>query len=114
MTVRSKKKGRPLGRGRDRRWLCGALATALACSQPGHEGAGSGGQGQAESDAAQAGQGPVGGSSVQSAPKAPVQRVEVVARYPHDVDAYTQGLFVQDGVLYESTGRNGTSSVRIV
>lgn len=41
-------------------------------------------------------------------------RLEVVAEYPHDVEAYTQGLFFDDGVLYESTGRNGYSSFRKV
>ena len=39
---------------------------------------------------------------------------EVVARYPHDPDAYTQGLLFADGSLYESTGRYGSSSVRVV
>lgn len=39
---------------------------------------------------------------------------EVVARYPHDVKAYTQGLLIVDGKLYESTGRLGESSVRLV
>lgn len=40
--------------------------------------------------------------------------VEVVARYPHDVGAFTQGLLWHDGALYESTGRVGTSSIRKV
>jgi glutaminyl-peptide cyclotransferase len=38
----------------------------------------------------------------------------VVQTYPHDPDAYTQGLLFHDGFLYESTGRNGKSSVRKV
>ena len=33
---------------------------------------------------------------------------------PHDPLAYTQGLVFQDGVLFESTGRRGASSVRRV
>ena len=41
-------------------------------------------------------------------------KVEVVAEYDHDVNAYTQGLFFQDGTLYESTGQNGESSFRKV
>ena len=41
-------------------------------------------------------------------------RLEVVEEYPHDVEAYTQGLFFNDGELYESTGRNGFSSFRRV
>jgi glutamine cyclotransferase len=39
---------------------------------------------------------------------------EVVARYPHDRAAFTQGLAFYDGKLYESTGRLGQSSVRRV
>ena len=34
--------------------------------------------------------------------------------YPHDREAFTQGLAFQDGVLWESTGRYGTSSLRKV
>ena len=40
--------------------------------------------------------------------------VEVVARHPHDPDAFTQGLLVHDGHLYESTGREGRSEIRRV
>lgn len=39
---------------------------------------------------------------------------EVVARYPHDTNAFTQGLIYLDGYLYESTGRRGQSSLRRV
>ncbi|MEQ1616854.1 MAG: glutaminyl-peptide cyclotransferase [Terricaulis sp.] len=38
----------------------------------------------------------------------------VVHTYPHDRDAFTQGLFFRDGFLYESTGLNGHSSIRKV
>ena len=38
----------------------------------------------------------------------------VVHVYPHDPNAFTQGLVVVDGHLYESTGRQGHSSVRMV
>ena len=41
-------------------------------------------------------------------------RLEVVAEYPHDVKAYTQGLFFHEGQLYESTGQYGGSSFRAV
>ncbi len=44
----------------------------------------------------------------------PVQQVEVVASYPHDPEAFTQGLVFHDGFLYEGTGRNGQSSLRRV
>jgi glutaminyl-peptide cyclotransferase len=37
---------------------------------------------------------------------------EVVHTYPHDPQAYTQGLFYLNGFLYESTGLNGESSIR--
>lgn len=40
--------------------------------------------------------------------------VEVVARYPHDPSAFTQGLAIEDGELYESTGQYGASSLRLV
>ena len=39
---------------------------------------------------------------------------EVVNTYPHDPTAFTQGLLWDDGVLYESTGQNGSSSIRKV
>jgi glutaminyl-peptide cyclotransferase len=49
------------------------------------------------------------------APAAPVPYTyRVVAAYPHDPDAYTQGLIFRDGMLYESTGLNGRSSLRKV
>lgn len=41
-------------------------------------------------------------------------KVKVVGEYPHDVHAYTQGLFFHDGVLYETTGQWGESSIRTV
>lgn len=40
--------------------------------------------------------------------------VEVVARYPHDTESYTQGLFFNEGQLYESTGIKGKSTFRKV
>ena len=39
---------------------------------------------------------------------------EIVAEYPHDTEAYTQGLVYVDGFLYESTGITGRSSLRKV
>jgi glutaminyl-peptide cyclotransferase len=39
---------------------------------------------------------------------------QIVHAYPHDPDAFTQGLVYLDGHLYESTGRYGKSSIRIV
>lgn len=39
---------------------------------------------------------------------------QVVARYPHDASAFTQGLIWHDGHLVESTGREGQSEIRRV
>jgi glutaminyl-peptide cyclotransferase len=44
----------------------------------------------------------------------PVYGFTVKNAYPHDPRAFTQGLFYKDGFLYESTGRNGQSSLRKV
>ncbi|SHE80114.1 glutaminyl-peptide cyclotransferase [Streptoalloteichus hindustanus] len=41
-------------------------------------------------------------------------RVEVLDTLPHDRTAFTQGLELVDGVLYEGTGRVGASSLREV
>ncbi|MGB5698065.1 MAG: glutaminyl-peptide cyclotransferase [Polyangiales bacterium] len=41
-------------------------------------------------------------------------RVRVIRTYPHATDAFTQGLIWDDGVLYESTGQYGHSSLRRV
>jgi len=38
----------------------------------------------------------------------------VVRTYPHDPHAFTQGLVFADGHLYESTGLNGESTLRMV
>ncbi|WP_137723404.1 glutaminyl-peptide cyclotransferase [Prescottella subtropica] len=43
---------------------------------------------------------------------AEVQSPEIVREVPHDADAFTQGLEISDGVLYEGTGRVGHSWVR--
>lgn len=41
-------------------------------------------------------------------------RVQVLERYPHDPTAFTQGLELHDGLMYESTGLYGSSDVRVV
>jgi len=38
----------------------------------------------------------------------------VVKKYPHDPEAFTQGLVIHNGVLYEGTGLYGGSSIRVV
>lgn len=40
--------------------------------------------------------------------------VEVLNTYAHQPDAFTQGLLLYEGLLYESTGRYGQSSLRQV
>lgn len=50
----------------------------------------------------------------QAATQVPVYGYRVVNSYPHDPRAYTQGLFFRDGMLYESTGLYGESSLRKV
>jgi glutaminyl-peptide cyclotransferase len=49
-----------------------------------------------------------GGSSL------PVFGYTIVHSYPHDHDAFTQGLQVVDGLFFEGTGLNGRSSIRKV
>lgn len=46
--------------------------------------------------------------------KAVRSKVKVLAEYPHDRGAYTQGLFIKDGVMYESSGQYGKSYFAIV
>lgn len=38
----------------------------------------------------------------------------IVNSYPHDADAFTQGLVYEDGYIYEGTGINGRSALRKV
>ena len=49
-----------------------------------------------------------------AAQKTPVYDYTVVNSFPHDPEAFTQGLIIRDGVIYESTGLNGRSSLRKV
>ena len=42
------------------------------------------------------------------------QSYRVVNSYPHDPQAFTQGLVIDDGVLYEGTGLEGRSTLRTV
>jgi glutamine cyclotransferase len=49
-----------------------------------------------------------------SAKPIPVYGVQVVHAYPHDINAFTEGLFYLNGYLYESTGLESHSSVRKV
>ena len=51
---------------------------------------------------------------VAAADTAPTSRHEVLRSFPHDAEAFTQGLLFRDGFLYESTGQKGRSSLRKV
>ncbi|MDP3494964.1 MAG: glutaminyl-peptide cyclotransferase [Hyphomonadaceae bacterium] len=55
---------------------------------------------------------PAPAPSVAAAPAVPVYSHQVVATYPHDKAAFTEGLQFVDGVMYESTGMEGTSWIR--
>ncbi|MBX3271087.1 MAG: glutaminyl-peptide cyclotransferase [Sandaracinaceae bacterium] len=86
-------------------WLLGVaalLAAAIAYIELGHP----------PSDAPPPGAASASASGAVPAPEA--LAVRVVRRYPHDPDAFTQGLLWHDGHLYESTGQYGRSSVRRV
>ncbi|WP_183423256.1 glutaminyl-peptide cyclotransferase [Luteibacter sp. Sphag1AF] len=54
------------------------------------------------------------GQSAVDADTIPVYGYKVVKRYPHDPKAFTEGLFYEDGFMYESTGQIGASTVRRV
>src|SRR6185369_15862450 len=45
---------------------------------------------------------------------APKYGYQIVNMYPHDSNAFTQGLVLVDGKLLESTGEEGFSSLRRV
>jgi len=47
-------------------------------------------------------------------PSTPIYTCRIVNTYPHDPEAFTQGLVFDDGILYEGTGLLGHSSVRKV
>jgi len=49
-----------------------------------------------------------------SAQSIPVLRPEVLAEVPHDPSAYTQGLELHEGTLYEGTGLEGRSQLRVL
>lgn len=55
-----------------------------------------------------------GPGAAQRAQTAPVSKYELVRSYPHDRDAFTQGLVFHEGFLYEGTGLNGKSGIRKV
>lgn len=54
------------------------------------------------------------GSGTKKGVEAPKYSYEVVHVYPHDTQAFTQGLIFLDGKLLESTGQEGRSTLRAV
>jgi glutamine cyclotransferase len=50
----------------------------------------------------------------QSGGQPPTYGYQVVRSYPHDRNAFTQGLIYRNGFLYEGTGLNGRSGIRKV
>ncbi len=56
----------------------------------------------------------LGPAAAGAAPPAEKLQVKVIASYPHDAGAFTQGLQIDGDVFYESTGLEGQSSVRKV
>ena len=53
-------------------------------------------------------------SQTPQTPQLPIFGYQVLHVYPHDANAFTQGLEYVDGFLYEGTGLNGRSSIRKV
>lgn len=86
---------------------CGSSAGAVAIAPPaGEAGAGA--------SAAPIRAGATAEARAEEGREVRVLGYRVVAEYPHDPGAFTQGLFFSDNVLYESTGLYGESSLRRV
>ncbi len=51
-------------------------------------------------------------TSVHRAPTPEHLVLKVISKRPHDTTSYTEGLLLHDGILYESAGRYGQSSLR--
>jgi len=49
-----------------------------------------------------------------SAATAPVSGYQIVARYPHSTDSYTEGFSYLDGLFYEGTGLAGHSALMAI
>ena len=49
-----------------------------------------------------------------SAPAVRTCTVDIARRYPHDRAAFTEGLVFRDGIMFESTGLEGRSTIRAV
>jgi glutamine cyclotransferase len=78
--------------------LSGGLTLAIACGASGPGPAGNGAP----------------PASTATAPAVPVLTYDIVRSHPHDPAAFTQGLQLVDGDLYEGTGLHGRSTLRRV
>jgi glutaminyl-peptide cyclotransferase len=63
---------------------------------------------------ADAGAEPINAAPAEAVGQVEQLTVEVVERYPHDTAAFTQGLELHEGLLYEGTGLEGESDIRTV
>jgi glutaminyl-peptide cyclotransferase len=57
---------------------------------------------------------PAGASGTDKPKAIPVYGFQVVHAMPHDINAFTEGLFFLNGYFYESIGLDGHSTVRKV
>ena len=96
---------------------CGLLCPE---TPPGPEGEAEG-EGSAEGAVEAEGEGRAEGEGTESEGEGGAQQpyvgdhgYTIVAEYPHDPEAFTQGLAIDDGILYEGTGLTGRSSLREV
>jgi glutamine cyclotransferase len=90
------------------RKIIGLITLALLCSAQGCDG-GAGPKSNLPIDAA-----PPNANANASRAAVPVYGYEVVNTFPHDPEAFTQGLIFQDGALVESTGLESHSTLRRV
>ena len=87
-------------------WFLGLLVFVAACSK-----------GHSSKDnlaAASAGPGDSATSTSGSSKPVPIYGYQIINTWPHDPEAFTQGLVYLKGIFLESTGLNGRSSLRKV
>lgn len=93
--------------------ICGVLLPAGGCESQPSEPA-STPDAQSATAAAKPGATAQATATASSTVKAKPAEFQIVRSYPHDRNAFTQGLLWHNGYLYESTGREGRSTVRRV
>ena len=54
------------------------------------------------------------GTEIPGMGRVPVEHATAIRTYPHDTRAFTEGLFIENGEMFESTGLVGRSSLRRV